>query len=296
MSSRKNIVLLGTIMLLSLVAFIVVSCSSDDNERPTITVISEDDGGFAVVQAEIDMVVDSTLEFLLDGFNTMAQIPVVDNPPDTGDPGDVIIIPVQYGPSLGDSVIADYTYEGGWHVLVFAAEFQTYTASFTDSVQFRNINGYLEASPEHADFLSFRHYWDVASTDTVITHVDLSGAVSFECENLQSNVALFNGEVAWNADKKFVLEDYTSWIDVNVNATYNNISVARTASGWSQSCPISGTISATLDLTRTKTNEDPITTNWRITVSFDDGMMYANYEQIGGDVSSWSEQVCVTPN
>ncbi len=296
MRSRKHIVLLGTIMLLSLTALIVAGCSSDNDERPTITVTPEDDGGLAIVQAEIDLVVDSTLEFLLAGFNTMAQIPAVENPPDTGEPGDIIVIPVQYGPSLGDSVIAAYTYEGGWHVLAFAADFQTYNTSFTDSVQFRNINGYVEATPEDADEISFRHYWDVAATDTVITHVNLAGAVSYECENLQSNVALFNGEVAWNADKKFVLEDYTTWVDVSVNATYTNLSIARTASGWSQSCPISGTVSATLELTRTKTNEDPITTNWRITVNFDDGMMYANYEMVGGEVTSWSEQVCVTPN
>jgi hypothetical protein len=296
MSSRKHIVLLGTIALLSLVALIVFGCSSNDDARPTITVTPEDDGGLAIVQAEIDVVVDSTLEFLLAGFNTMAQIPVVENPPDTGEPGDVIIVPVQYGPSLGDSVVAAYTYIGGWHVLAMAADFQTYAASFTDSVQFRNVNGYIEATPEHADAISFRHYWDVAATDTVITHGNLSGAVSFECQHLLSNLAVFNGTVAWNADKKFVLEDYTSWVDVSINSTYTNLSIARTASGWSQSCPISGSVSATLELTRTKTNEDPITTNWRVTLNFDDGMMYANYELVGGDVTSWSEQVCVSSN
>lgn len=289
---RKNPLSLAAIVALAATGLFLFGCSSSD-KPPTQTYGSNSDDGYNIVQAEIITMVDSTMDFFLDGFGTMSQVPA-DNSSDTVDQIEDDILPVQYGSNPTDSVNASYVFSGGWHVLAFEDDFDLYHGGFIDSVQFRNSGGLPQQTVDGLWSLTYKHRWSVDIFDTTVTHTNQTGDFNLIYDNLNEKIATFNGDFSWQTNHKFVSADSTTWTDISYTGSFRNFLVSSTAAGWVQSCPSSGSVVATLELTYTKDQSAPVITTWAVTLNFQGGIMYATLQQ-GQSIWKFNKDICSPP-
>ncbi len=267
--------------LLSLAALVAVGCGDDTTS--TVNWGSPDDPEFQVVQEQVDAFVDSTLEYLGNGLNTLQGISA----------GDGSIIPVQYivDPNGGD--VLDVTYQNGWHVIYISKHFSNYATSLRDSVQFVK-DGTPQQSPAGVDSLVFKHRWDYDVVDTTVTHGVLVGNCDYTFSGLDGNQGVINGSNNVSVHHKLVTDDSTVYRDITVNATVTNLAIGYSAfSGWSQ-CPVSGTVTAQVEMVYQNGDDPSVTTNWTVAATFTNGTVHA-VASYGGVKWAYSADVCSQP-
>ncbi len=283
MLSRKNLAIAASLVFGLTYLF---GCSSDD--KPATSFYgSFSDSDFQRVQSEMSDIIDSTVNFIVTGFDVIAEIPTAEG----GQDGD---IQIQFGPGNGDSIIVSYSYANDWHILSFSNILNAYSLYFNDSIQFRNPNGVPEQNSDNIEELTYKHKWRSISTDTTVSHTDLSGSYDYIATGLSTTTALISGDITWNSSTKNVTQDSTVWIDIQASAALSSIEISRTALEWDQGCPSSGSMDISIQMTYTKDNNTPVVTEWSVTVTFSDGQITSMVSR--GDITwSYNEQVCVVP-
>ncbi len=283
---------ISTLILLGL--FALAGCSSSD--KPATSYYgSSNDSEFLLVQSEVSDVVDSTINFILSGFESIAVVPSADQyTQDSLTDTDTDVI-VNFGPGAGDSVIVSYIYSNDWHILTFSDLISDYAIFFNDSVQFRDISGTPQQDPENIDQLSFKHIWSSDASDQSVSHTDMSGSFDYVATNLSTSKATFNGTFGWEANKKIVTNDSIVSIDLVSSASIISIEIQKTSSGWLTGCPSSGSMIIELEMTYTKDNDTPVVTDWIITLSFNEGVITTTVRR-GDTIWSYSKDVCSTVN
>lgn len=268
--------------LFALVIFAMAGCG-DDETSTSSNLGSLNDPEFQAVQDQVESFVDSTLEFLGNGMNTLQGIST----------GDGTIIPVQYivDPN-GDDVI-NVSYEQGWHVIYIAKHFSTYATSLRDSVQFIK-DGLAQQSPTGCDSLVFVHRWDYDVVDTMASHNVLNGHSDYRFAGLDAGQAVINGENDLTVHNKVVYNDSTVWRDLTINSQVTNLTVNYSAySGWGQ-CPVSGSVTTNVDMVHQNGTGAPVTSEWTFTGNFTNGVM-AVTATCNGVTWKYSKQVCYIP-
>ncbi len=282
MRSHKLLLILGVVVLAGLfVAF--VGCGSDD--KSTGNVGSNSDPEFQMVQDEVGQFVDSTLEFLTNGLGSISGIA-------TGE-----IDPVQYGPGPPDydstRDTATATYANGWHVVYFALHHDEFDAILRDSIQFVK-DGQPQQNSAGLESLFFKHFWDFDVTDTSITHRSYTSNVDYSFTGLDTTTATISGTHDLQVHSKYVSIDSTIWHDITMEATLTQVQVNKTAVGWAQGCPCSGSISASLEMVYQKDSDDPVTSNWTVNLTFDNGNMSVIVSR-GSTTWMYNTQLCTPP-
>lgn len=260
---------------------VLAGCGDDETTNSNLGSLTDPE--FMVVQTEVASFVDSTLDFLGNGLNTLQGIST----------GDGSIIPAQYVVDPNGNDVLDVSYADGWHVIYMSKHYTDYATSLRDSVQFLN-DGVAQQLPVSIDQLTFKHHWDYDVVDTTITHAVLAGNSSFDFQGLDLGTATINGANTLNIHTKLVTDDSTVWRDIIVEATVTDLTVANSAfSGWGQ-CPTSGTVTCDVDMVYYKDTDDPVVTSWTVTSTFSNGTMNVACASNGINWN-YSSDVCTVP-
>lgn len=278
MRSGKLFSVFSLMLLVSLTMF-MVGCGDDD---PTNTRGSLTDPQFMVVQDQVNEYVDSTMSFVMDGFKAMTGISTGGN-----------IDPIYYGPVFPDSDNVSVTYVGGWHVANVLKSRNEFQFSILDSVQFYT-DGQVSQLGNNADTVYLRHQWEYVMADTTVSNFGVNGFSNYDLRNLQGTEAFVDGSQDLEMHTKFVSADSTVWYGFTFSSETVDLVIPRTSGGWTQSCPSSGTISATIEVVYQKDGETPITSNWDATISFNEGVMAVSIIS-GTTVWTYSTDYCIVP-
>lgn len=278
MRFQKFLLVLGLAVLFG-VGIMVVGCS--DDEAPTRIIGSLDDPEFMAVQDQLEVFVDSTVQFLENGLNSISNISSSYNDQ---------IDPIYYGPVKPDSDFVSTDYVNGWHIAEVSHVRASYTYMLKDSIQFFNGDN-IQQGTSNVDSLRYRHRWTYMNHDTTVSHTDYEGVNSFAFHNLNSNMAQTSGTHQLMIQNKFVSADSTVSRQYSFEANLNNVAVNETGSGWTQGCPNSGTMSASMTMTYQKDQDEPITSVWTISLTFMNGEMAATVSQ-GNTSWTYGASVC----
>ncbi len=262
---RLNLrILVSILAALACIIFALAGCSDDDTGTSSINYGSLEDPEFVVVQDQINMFIDSTVNFFGQGLGTLQGI----------SSGDGTIIPVQYAVSPDGDDFVEVTYDNGWHVIYITQHEGTYATTLRDSVQYLR-NGLAQQSVSGLDQLRFKHYWDFDVVDTNVTHSVLVGHNDYTFANLNTALATINGSNALEVYSKSVFVDSTIRYNFDIEASLDDFTVRQSPfSGWSN-CPVAGAINATFEATYRRDAETPVTTTWEAELTFDNGQMLA---------------------
>jgi hypothetical protein len=163
-----------------------------------------------------------------------------------------------------------------------------------DSIQFLK-NGQPLQTSSGLDALKYKHHWQYVDKDTTVTYRTYTGNADYTFSGLNTATATIAGSNELQIDSKTVHTDSTVWRDFTISATLTNVKVNQTPSGWVQGCPSSGSISASVEMVYQKDTDDPVTTNWTVNVSFNDGHMSVVVNR-GSTSWMYDTQVCTTSN
>ncbi|HDL01423.1 MAG TPA: hypothetical protein ENH23_04240 [candidate division Zixibacteria bacterium] len=280
MRSAKFFTILGFVLLASM-SLLFVGCGSDDG--PTTITGSLTNPDFVVVQDQVETIVDSTLDFVLTGMNSLSSIST-----------DGIIIPNFYGPVFSDSDQVTIAYVGGWYVVNAVQQRSDFAFTVLDSVQFY-INDEVSQNGVGADSMWYRHRWSYDVADTTVSYTKVDGHAGFDYRGLGVNQASINGSNDVVIHDQFVSVDSTVVRQFEFSTDVNNLLVNKGPSGWDHGCPNGGTISATATVTYTKDDAAQVVTNWNITMTFTDGTASITVSS-GNVVWSYTKDVCIAIN
>ena len=282
MRSDKLVTIVGEILLAALVVMFF-GCGS--NDKSTGSTVNYNDPEFTAVRGEVDLFIDSTLEFFTNGLDNIHGLAT-----DTS-----LVNPILYVPGpidlTTDSVSA--TYSGGWHVVYIALNRSAFVSILRDSIQFLK-NGQPQQSSSGLDDLFYKQFWTYRVNDTTVTHESFAGNADYWFSGLNTSQATISGSNVFSVYSKFVSTDSTVWQDINIDATLSGIRVKKNTSGWAQSCPNSGSIAATVEMLYQKGSAAPDTTNWTVSLTFNNGNVSSIITR-GTTVWSYNEQICTPP-
>jgi hypothetical protein len=281
---EKVVLVLGVTLLAGLLVMFV-GCGSDDKSTNSGDF---NDPEFLVVQQEIYSFVDSTFEFFTNGLGNIYGLAT-----------DTMVDPVQYGsrPPEYDSTkgdIAIATYADGWHVVYFSIHRDTYDKIIRDSIQFIK-DGQPQQSSAGLESLKYKHFWSYEVTDTTVTHRSYTGNADYAFVGLDAAQVTITGTNELQIHSKYASADSTVWRDINVDATLTDMKVNKTGSGWIQSCPSSGSISASIEMVYKKDSAAPDTTNWAVSLTFNNGNMFSTVTVSSAPPWMYSTQLCTPP-
>jgi len=291
MRLQKRVLVSGLAALFGVMVMLMVGCGDDEGTTGPTTITGQlDDPEFVAVRSQIDDFVDSTVSFLKNGLNT------IDGISDGG-----VIIPPQYivDPEDQNVNLFDTSYVNGWHVIRIIythrnqSEQAVWQTELTDSIQYKK-NGVAQETWVDRDQLLYRHHWSFDVFDTTVSYFAFDDHADFTFDDLNTTAATVTGSRELNVHAKQVTVDSTLWWDFTFTSDVNNITLKRSAfTGWSQ-CPTGGSVSAEIVMVYQKDDDDPITTTWNVTVTFNNGAVAASVTR-GNTVWSYSGDVCDVP-
>ncbi len=282
MRPHKVMLVFGFAAVIGL-SLLVIGCSGDSNSS-NLTPGSLSDPNFVAVQIEVNNLVDSTVSYISSGLNNLSVLP-----------GDTDVVIVSYGPIPGDSVSADYVYEGGWHIVSWTGSFSGKISSFRDSIQFQDNLGQPQQDNNNTETLIFKRRWSVSIIDTSVSHTDYIGVANLTLDYLGSGNATVNGSHNVDVFIKTVTADSSVWRDISIEGTVSNMAIIETPGGWQQNCPLSGTIGANANMSYTKDIAAPVASDWSFSIQFANGSITVG--AVSGTTSwSYSGQICIAPS
>ena len=281
MRSQKWFLFVGIAAVLALTG-LFMGCS-DDGNAPTGQVGSPSDPEFIAVQQVIDAVIDSTVSNVGGALSSQNRIPADDS----------TIVNAFYGPNVPADIIIDATYEysNGWHILSLISSTDNFAASYEDSVRFIDASGNPMETVAQPVAVNFHRHWSYTPTDTTVTNTSMVGAASMDLTNINTAVGMLNGSRSLTVNAKTVTADSTVWRNMELNVQLSNIHFVVSPILQLSGCPESGTITATLDMTRQKDDQPAIATSWNVTAAFDAGTVTVVVTQ-GNTTWTYSTEIC----
>lgn len=263
MSSRSTIAGLG-LLLLAAVLFAFAGCSSDKTTTSSTGRIgSPSDPEFLLVKQQVDSYLDSTQEVFSVGLDNVYQLPT-----------DTEEVRNMYSP-MGPDDTALYSYTDGWHVTYVSRSNAYFSDFFRDSVQFQ-INSVPVEEPTDLDYLHFIRHWSYTSNQTDVTHVDMSGDINLEFENLDTEIATISGSNNARVEWSFISPDSTIEAIFELNVVVTDVTVNQIPLyGWVSGCPCSGGLTIDLDnsyVVDYGDNTDFWVRRWNVDIEFDNGV------------------------
>ncbi len=271
-----------SLVALSCFALLIAGCGSDDT--PTKETGSLNDPGFVAVQTQVNSFLDSTAAFIESTLGTMGAVSTYND----------YIDPIYYGPVQPDSDVVSVTYVDGWHVVYINRVRDTYGVVLRDSIQFFKDDAVFQSGVD-SDSLYYRHKWLYTVGDTSVSYGAFTGSTDLVCTGLNGITTTVNGDHYWFAKVKNVTDNGTTWREIEITADLNNFTVNKTLNGWDSGCPVSGTITATIESSFKSGDAAPVNTTWSLSLSFNNGTMSAQVER-GNYVWSYSRNVCTIQN
>jgi len=274
MRSRKLFSLFLGLAVMCCFLFVWAGCSDDDS-TPTTTSFTQgdpEDADYQLVMDQIEVFVDSSLSNIKSGFNSTNLLPT-----------DTLVDPIHYGPIDPDKDSTSAVYVNGWHVVYIARVEDQYRTAMRDSIQFRDTYGDPQQTVNNLAAMTFRHQWSYSVENTTIDYFMAHGDLNVVFTELNTAEAIVNGSntfqyfaKAYSSNPEFY-PDMTR--DFTFESTLTNVHITQGISGWTHSCPCTGTITGSVEMVAQEGTDDPVTTSWTFTLIFEDGTMTATVHQ-----------------
>jgi len=275
MRSRKILLVLGSIGILA-AGLALSGCSSDDRPTPPVQTIN---GQYSYVQSQLNDAVDETIALMsstLEMFESNSQVTdsaVIDN--------------IRQSPFNPDNVDTS----GNWYILTTDQLSTSFGSRLIDSVIFLSDGAPVKFSGQ-ANGITVHHLYDYSNINTDVTYTDYETRGSLTFSGLNTTAATISG--SWTENTISQIVSGTDEIRTyDITADINSLVVNKPAPGWGGGCPASGSIDFTVSLTYTNGSEDPITSNWDVSVTFTDGT--GAWTVSDGTVSTTSSNDFCTP-
>lgn len=251
----------GLIVSLALAAIAITAGCGDETVDPPVGPTG--DPSFAEVQPQINTFLDSAFVAFSAGFSSYNEVPITDND-----------INVFYGPGLpGDVPQSTYEYTAsGWHHITFNSNGSVTIVTVNDSLQFL-LAFQVQQDPDGADMLDYRHHWSVTAVDQTGNFSNSSGDALILFTSLTDTSSRLAGDYDFTSIDHTVISGVTTNNTFDFVGTFTDINVSKPSIGdWGSGCPASGTISFTINQSKTISNvSGAITTVWTGTAVFVDG-------------------------
>jgi hypothetical protein len=256
MRSHRFIAVAGILAAVALAG--LSGCGSSD-KASNWTQGDPNNPGFQAVQSGINTFIDSTLQYVDNGFYTQGTLIT----------GGGVIDPPSFVPINPDSDVVVTTYDNntGWHEIYATRTALVYGASWRDSVQFRDGNGAFQQNPSNCVEFSYRHHLGIATHDTTESGAKFDGHSSFEFGDVNTNLVTINGTHDWAFWSKSVTVDSATWHWLNFNSSVAGLSFTKNGSSWSDK-PTAGHINASLEHIYQYGDSAPVTSSWTVYVQF----------------------------
>ncbi len=274
MRSRNLIFIVGLVVL-SAFLLMVVGCSDDDSAPTQVF----DDGDtdsiahpqFSAVKDQVEGFVDDTRGFVNDGLSmTVASAQELDD--------------LVFGPVPPDSSqTSDY-----W--LIYFLWQSSLRIWALDSIRFLD-DGVPQETALGADQILFRHYWRKSVDDTTVSYTIFDIHSDLDITGVDGTTATANGTHDLAVESKYVSDDSTVWWTFDVQATITDYTVNKADTYWNYGCPVSGSMTVTVDASYQKDSGEAVNTSWRFDLTLTDGLMDADVT-LGSQTCSYSTQVC----
>ena len=277
---------LGLLVLFA-VMLLVFGCSSDSSPTSTKVGGSETDHDYLLVQGQVNVFLDSAIQFFSTGFDNYNLLPSDDDD-----------VQAHYSP--GDpSATTGYGYypATGWYEFYMSRDNGVFTDHMTDSLQFK-VNNEVTADPAAADYMHYIHYWDYVSKLTDQTHANFDSAwINLEFADLDQSQALVTGTgeywISWN----YISVDTTIEANYRVYVEVNDIGIDEISGyGFVSGCPSEGEFS--FSIYQSYTLDDGTTPvvvdnkRWAVSATFENGTATVRVTQ-GNYFWNFTRQVCI---
>jgi hypothetical protein len=262
-------------------------CSDDTPAQSSTAVGDPSDQEYLIVSEQIDNYVDSTLNMIKVGLNSSSQLAT-----------DTLVDPGAYGPIDPHNDSTSSTYSNGWHEIYISRRMEAYSTAFRDSIQYRDLAGDPQQTNTGLAQLTYIHQWATSHPDKSVDYADYDGKMSGEFEGLNGNMATVTGSNAFHFTSMTYSTNLAVWFDrtrdVEINGNIQNLQISQTYSGWSSSCPHSGSIAGTIALTDREGSGEPTVSNWSFSFTFNDGLASISIQR-GNTVWNRTAEVCRVP-
>lgn len=257
MSSRKSLFVAG-LLILCLAAIGLMGCSDDNKGTSTNpNLLSGED--YVATTSHVNALVDSTLSVVADGLAGILSGVASDGNTAEQMPG------IFYGPGIP----GDGSYEDTWLVVTAASLTASGTVYYLDSLQF-TIGGVPQPTSVGAEHLELRHLWRVTNDDTTVTYTDYETRGQLDFAGVDGDVATVSGTLTLDVQAKEVGTS-TEWNTWNVELDLTSLTVDKQAGSWSNGCPTTGELAATVTLVSQVGAAEPVTTEYEYTITITDG-------------------------
>lgn len=287
MRSRNSFTLLLGLVFAASLVFSWVGCSSDDPTTTGGVVGDISDPEYIVIKEQIEVFIDSTLGIVKSGFNSTSALAT-----------DTLIDPVNYGPLDPRTDSASSVYTNGWHIVFISRLGGGFSTAMLDSIQFRDVDGSNQQTNSDIYSMSYYHDWVFTVHDTSFDHSSYDGNLRLEYANLNTAQATLSGSNTYHIYSKSHSNNPELWPDrsrdITVSGDLVNISINATNSGWSNSCPISGSITGSVEMSTIDGLANPVTSDWTFSLSFTDGEATIKINR-GSIYWSATYQACTVP-
>jgi len=257
---------LGLLALFA-VMLLAFGCSSDSSPTSTKTAGLETDHDFLIVQNQVDVILDSAIQFFSTGFDVYNLLPNDDDD-----------VQAHYSP--GDpSAVTGFGYypASGWYEFYVSRDNGVFTDHITDSLQFKE-NNTVTADPVIADYMRYIHRWDFASKLTSQTYTNYDTAwIDLEFSNLDQTQALITGSGELWMNWNYISVDTTIDAEYHISVEFNDVAIDEVPTyGFVSGCPTEGEFrfiiyqSYTLDDGGTPVVVDNV--RWNASVNFENGL------------------------
>ena len=241
MVARNGVVAL---VLFALVA--MIGCGDDNGPSGELGLAG--DAQYSAVTSQLDQTNDWMNDQIEDAFATMPS-----------------------GNSLDDifmsSIGADSVNASDWTVLYHSNLSASVTTTIIDSIQYRN-DGQVQYQPLGADQINYRHVTTQVDGDTTNGYTNYTNRTDVTISALDAQMAVLNGTSSLNLQTR----NGATWREYNIDLAAEGLNMNKVGQGqWNSSCPSTGTITATIELSISTSGAAPVTENWTATIVYNEG-------------------------
>ncbi len=271
MRFRATMLVVG---LIALVTLGLVGCSDDSPTTPSDPGITSTQ--YPVVKAEVSTSLDTTVSVIQKGIELASDI----NTGGVGNLDDILL-----NPSFVDSLVSQNT----WHVLYGSNISAGVSTTIIDSVQYSH-DGVAQVEAQNANTITLHHTFTSSNENTSDSYRNIESGTDLVITGLDGDAAVVNGTYSLTLTAQVVSGSDVIVRDYVVTGTLTDVTISRSA-GWSEGCPVSGTISMAVALSHIVNDGAATETGWEFEADFDNGVAQVTATQ-GDETASYKKSIC----
>ena len=274
----SKVIFAGGLALLAILGLLMFGCSDDKSSSVV---------GTSVIHSEYDVLqeaVDANVDSMLALFNTGLNIIDMGN----NDENEISATDVLYSAVRPDSV----NVSGEWY-LIYNTEGNLglgYSNVLLDSIRFIRNGSFLD-TPQGADAMNIRHHWTYNNLDTTVSYANYGVVGDFNLYGVDQETVTVNGINSVQVNMKEFENDLSIRHQYTMENTFTNLVVENVDGDYNFGCPISGSISVTVEMTYQIAENIADISNWEFVYTFENGNAQVQVVR-GSDHENYTCEFC----